>query len=106
MNCPRCGAPSTVLDTRKGEFLTTLRRRRCEKMHVFHTTEAHNAAVSKHRYAFKTFAATTAKRIAQYARDRAISRALRLDGAAVLARRYNLTPSAIYYAAVRGKRNA
>lgn len=106
MNCPRCGAPSSVLDTRKGDHLTTLRRRRCEKMHVFHTTEAHNAALSKHRYSIKAFAASVAKRIAQYKRDRAISRALKLDGAKVLARRYNLTESAIYYAAVRGKRNA
>lgn len=35
MKCPRCGAPTQVLETRDG----TLRRRECDNGHVFRTVE-------------------------------------------------------------------
>jgi len=39
MNCPDCGKPSDVIDTRPTPWGSLRRRRRCFNDHVFTTTE-------------------------------------------------------------------
>lgn len=46
MNCPTCGAWSSVLDTRNGPNETVKRRRECANGHRFFTLETHPVAIN------------------------------------------------------------
>lgn len=102
MICPRCGAASSVLDTRPSDFRTTRRRRECMNLHKFTTIEIPAAAYGSVKQRLAVLARTTAGRIATFKRDRQIARELP-SGWTQLAVRFNLTKSAIYLAAKRGR---
>ncbi len=103
MNCPTCGAPSSVLDTRPRSNLTTTRRRACLRGHRFTTVELHSAAAVSAKQRAVVYAKTVRQRIAQRARDIAIAADLH-RGWEPAAKRYGLTKSAVYLAAARGRK--
>jgi len=100
MNCPRCGCPSGVVNTRPDGAFNVKRQRKCEKGHVFHTTEMLNAAVHKPHLAASNAAAV--RRVSRWHRDIDISRHLYL-GADLLVKAHGITRSAVYVAARRGR---
>jgi hypothetical protein len=105
MICPTCGAAtSAVIDTRRGVFNTTTRRRECPRGHRFNTREVHEPVWCSAKQRAKVFAATVAARVKLRERDMAIARALHL-GWKALASRYGIDKSTIYLAAERGRRH-
>ena len=103
MNCTKCGNPTRVLDTRKGEHGMVKRRRECTRGHEFWTFEMAQAAVNKDR--LRKAAAATAKRVKLYARDIEIAKSLH-KGADVLADKFGISTSAVYMAATNGRKYA
>lgn len=104
MKCPRCGAHSYVMETRRGPHFTTRRRRICANKHGFITVEMHRAAYCSAKQRLIALAATIQKRIALWHRDNEIARSLH-RGWRALADRYELTKTAVYMAARRGREN-
>lgn len=102
MNCPTCGAASSVLDTRSGRLGTTRRRRECMNLHQFTSVEIPAAAYGSVKQRLLTLAGTTTRRVALFRRDRLIARELH-HGWRPLAERYGLSKGAVYLAAKRGK---
>lgn len=102
MKCPRCGAASDVLESRPGAHLTTRRRRECHNHHRFTTVEMHEAASCSAKQRLVGFAQTVQRRVAQWHRDREIAQQLH-RGWRVLADKYDLTKTAVYLAAKRGR---
>jgi transcriptional regulator NrdR family protein len=102
MKCPRCGAESSVAETRTGEHLTIRRRRVCTSGHRFTTVEMHQSAV--HKGDLVRRAKAIAARVAMWHRDIEIARDLH-QGWRVLAARYGVKYQAIYMAASRGRQH-
>lgn len=101
---PTCGAAtSAVIDTRRGAFNTTARRRVCPLGHRFTTREMHEPVWCSAKQRAKTFAATVAARVKLRERDMIIAQALH-HGWRALAIRYGIDKSAIYLAAERGRK--
>jgi hypothetical protein len=104
VKCPRCGSASRVLDTRHDEsVLVNRRRRRCEAptcRHTFTTMEVGPGAydVTTARVA----AGAARRRWAMRERDRQIASELH-RGWEPLAARFELSRTAVYYAARRGR---
>lgn len=56
MKCPRCGADSSVKETRAWEFGTAVRRRECFNNHRFTTVEIYRGVYGSARQRAKTYA--------------------------------------------------
>lgn len=102
MKCPRCGADSSVNDTRAAAHQTTRRTRTCMNEHRFTTYEIPSAAYGSVKQRLAVAADTSRGRAALYQRDRTIAKTLH-EGWRLLAERYNLTKTAVYLAAKRGR---
>ncbi len=90
MNCPRCGAPSTVLETRT-QIASVVRRRECFNQHRFTTHEVMPVVIDK-----RQFAATVrgfGQRALAWARRQAVLRSK--ESATVLARRLDMTEARV-----------
>lgn len=104
MNCPRCGAPSNVLETRQNKrAMTTTRGRVCFNNHRFKTIEVHEPVYCSAKQRNATFVQTALKRIALYKRDVQIAKNLGAVGWEHLADKFQITKSAVYYAAKKGQ---
>jgi len=105
VNCPRCGAASSVLETRHSEgTCTTTRKRLCFNEHRFATVEIHAAVFCSAKPRNKNFVETVRRRVNVFVRDAQIAKALRNKTATwqALAEKFYLTKSAVYLAAKRG----
>lgn len=104
MLCNQCGAESRVLETRlnKKQF-ACIRKRQCEHCgHKFSTVETYTSSFHVDTNKLSAFAAAAKKRIALRARDIDIATNLHL-GWKLFVEKYNLTKSAVYYAAKSGR---
>lgn len=72
MKCPRCGAVSSVLDTRTGQHGQTIRRRQCFNMHKFSTWEVLPETFNRRDLAAGL--RTSLTRVTTWARNAAIRR--------------------------------
>jgi len=103
MKCPRCGAASGVSETRTAANLTTRRARVCEHGHRFATVEIHQPVFCAAKPRAREFAATTMRRLHLRERDRTIAAELH-RGWRLLADKFQMTKTAVYEAARRGRR--
>jgi hypothetical protein len=104
MNCPRCGAPSNVLETRQSKRdMTTTRGRMCFNNHRFKTVEIHEPVYCSAEQRNVKFVQATAKRIRLWKRDIQIAKQLSAQGWQSFADMFGLTKSAVYLAARRGE---
>lgn len=103
MKCPECGTEkSSVLETRRGAFNTTTRRRECENGHRFGTREIHEPVFCSAKPRAKAFAATVASRVRLRLRDIEIARQSHI-GWQALAQKHGLERSTVFLAARRGR---
>lgn len=103
MICPHCGAEKTaVIETRRGAFNTTIRRRECENGHRFGTREIHEPVFCSAKQRAKAFAATVASRIRLRLRDIEIARQSHI-GWQALVQKHGLERSTVFLAARRGR---
>lgn len=103
MKCPKCGAPSNVIETRASANLTTSRRRKCFNDHTFKTVEIHAPVWGSAKQRAAVFARTATRRVVLFKRDTTIAKRLH-EGADKLAREYGMSRSGVFYAASRGRR--
>lgn len=104
MNCPRCGAISSVLATRQNKHrLTTTRERLCFNEHRFKTIEIHEPVYCSAAQRNDKFVQAVHKRKHFWKRDIQIAKQLSADGWRALANKFGITKSAVYLAAKRGK---
>jgi len=102
--CPRCGAASSVLETRTNKTsMTTTRSRLCFNEHRFKTVEIHEPVYCSAEQRNVKFVQAAAKRSHFWKRDIQIAKQLGVDGWQALAATYGITKSAVYLAAKRGK---
>ena len=104
MNCPHCGAWSTVYETREAPLLMLRRGRLCANGHKFKTYEMHAAAMCSAKQRATAFAATVKARIALWQRNTEM-RKLHKAGThwSELARKYKLNKSGVFAALKSGK---
>lgn len=104
MNCPTCGSETHVLATRAGPNNTVRRQRQCEafKTHRFSTYEIVAQVYCSAKQRAKVHQKTIDRRQALRDRDIDIARDLHL-GWRLLAEKYQLTKTAVYLAAKRGR---
>lgn len=104
MQCPICGVGSSVLDTRDAANLTTRRRRVCDRGHKFVTVEIHAPVFCSAKRRAAAFALTVRQRVAIRQRDKIIAYSLAHGETwQRLAVTHNLTKTAVYLAARRGR---
>lgn len=106
MNCPRCGAASSVLETRHSDQThTTMRKRLCLNEHRFKTVEIHEPVFCSAKPRNRDFVKTIQRRVRIFKQDLAIARALASKAATwqELVVKFKITKSAVYYAAKRGQ---
>lgn len=72
MNCPKCGAWSSVSETRAAPNLMTKRTRECANGHRFVTFEIHAAVMCSAKQRAAVFARTVADRVRLWKRDAAV----------------------------------
>lgn len=90
MNCPRCGAPSSVLHTRVHTASVT-RRRECFNLHRFTTYEVVPTVVDQRQMAITKRGFI--QRAAAWARRQVVLRSK--DSASALARRLGITEARV-----------
>lgn len=79
MRCPRCGAPTTVLESRSEyEGFVLRRRRRCYNQHVYTTYEINEKIITTLMPYLKSSAAASIKATAIYKRNVQIVKAAKL----------------------------
>lgn len=62
MKCPKCGADTSVLETRSGEHGTTVRSKVCSVGHRFQTVEVYKECYSSAKQRSREYALVTIKR--------------------------------------------
>lgn len=104
MNCDRCGHICRVLETRASEYQTR-RRRECPQCgHRFTTVEVYSTFLDRFdKNHFRKWLRGAKERVNLRSRDMDIARRLH-EGWRVFAQNYNLTESAVYSAARRGRK--
>jgi hypothetical protein len=106
MKCAKCGADSSVLETRTWEYGTTMRRRECFNGHRFNSIEIYRECYGSTRERCKTYFKVTMVRYkALWDRNLNIAREIAKGTSwEVLAEKYKISRSALYNALRAGRR--
>lgn len=105
MKCAKCGADSSVLETRLFEYGTTMRRRECFNGHRFQSIEIYRECYGSTRERCRVYFTTTIARYkAMWERNRDIAREYAKGMSwEALAKKYNLSRSAFFLALKAGR---
>ena len=105
MNCPRCGAPSSVLETRTQDNGAIARRRECTLKHRFTTYEIHSVPYKRASAPkfIAQFMRTVKARVQMRQRDMLLYKRLH-EGATKLATEFNISAKRVYAAARKGRK--
>lgn len=104
--CPRCGAPSHVLEMHEDINNTVRRHRECDNLHRFLTYEVHGSALMPNHGSLRRYANTIRRRVEQWRRDQHIALAFAAFGWKHAAQTWGLSRSGVYYAVGRARRHA